>query len=294
MNALPRVRRAGSVVLLCLCLPWGVSPAAQVDSESDAAVEAEAETPRFDVWEYQVEGNTLLEATQIERAVYPFLGPERTIDDVEDARTALEKVYREAGYGTVLVDIPEQDVVGGVVRLAIVQGRVSRLKISGSRYFSLGRIRAQIPSLAEGSVPHLPAVQKELARVNQASPDRTITPVLRPGRTPGTLEVELKVDDELPVHASLELNDRFTQNTERLRLNAEVRYGNLWQREHAITAAYQVAPQNRDNVEVFSSTYSFRLPDSDKVITLYGVKTSSDVAAIGTLGVVGDGIFGGA
>ncbi len=95
------------------------------------------------------------------------------------------------------------------------------------------------------------------------------------------------------LHARVELNDRFSQNTSRLRLNAEVRYGNLWQREHAITAAYQVAPENRDNVEVFSSTYSFRLPDSDNVVTLYGVKTTSDVAAIGTLGVVGDGIIGG-
>ncbi|MEX2481317.1 MAG: POTRA domain-containing protein, partial [Gammaproteobacteria bacterium] len=249
--------------------------------------------PRFDVWEYQIEGNSLVEGALIERAVYPHLGPDRTIDDVEAARSALEKVYREQGLGTVLVDIPEQDVVAGIVRLTVTEGAVGRLKVTGSRYFSLGRIRSQVPSLAEGSVPHLPAVQKELQRLNQASPDRTVTPVLRPGSTPGTLEVELKVDDELPLHAKVELNDRFTQNTERLRLNAEVRYGNLWQREHAISAAYQVAPENRDNVEVFSSTYSFRLPDSDKVVTLYGVKTSSDVAAIGTLGVVGDGIIAG-
>lgn len=270
------------------------SAADPVPQYADSAATADdLDTPRFDVWEYQIEGNSLIDIELIERAVYPYLGPDRSIDDVEAARTALEKVYREQGFGTVLIDIPEQDVVAGIVELKVIEGKVKRLKISGSRYFSLGRIRNQIPSLAEGSVPHLPAVQKELQRVNQASPDRTITPVLRPGSTPGTLEVELKVEDELPLHASLELNDRFTQNTERLRLNAEVRYGNLWQREHAISAAYQVAPENRDNVEVFSSTYSFRLPDSDKVFTLYGVKTTSDVAAIGTLGVVGDGIIGG-
>lgn len=258
-----------------------------------SASPAEEDDATFDVWEYQVEGNTLIDAELIERAVYPHLGPDKTIDTVEAARGALEKVYKERGYGTVLIDIPEQDVDAGIVRLRVVEGRVQRLKVTGSRYFSLGRIRAQVPALAEGGVPHLPAVQKELQRLNQASPDRSVTPVLRPGSTPGTLEVELKVEDKLPVHASLELNDRFTQNTERLRLNAEVRYGNLWQREHAISAAYQVAPENRDNVEVFSSTYSFRLPDSDKVFTLYGVKTSSDVAAVGTLGVVGNGVIGG-
>ena len=288
-SSLRRCGRSARRVVAPLLLAFAAVVAAQEGPETAGS----EDSPSFDVWEYQVEGNTLLDAALIERAVYPHLGPDRRIDDVEAARTALEKVYREQGFGTVLIDIPEQDVVAGIVRLNVVEGKVERLKVSGSRYFSLGRIRAQVPALAEGAVPHLPAVQQQLQRLNQASPDRTITPVLRPGSTPGTLDVELKVDDELPFHAKLELNDRFTQNTERLRLNAEVRYGNLWQREHAISAAYQVAPENRDNVEVFSSTYSFRLPDSDKVFTLYGVKTTSDVAAIGTLGVVGDGIIGG-
>lgn len=289
----PRQALAGGL-MLALLLALQATPANESAADGEAAVPpARQEDPRFDVWEYQVSGSTLLPAQDIERTVYPFLGPGRTIEDVEAARLGLETLFRDAGYGTVVVDLPEQDVVDGVVRLDVVEGKVARLRITGSRYFSLGRIRSYVPSLAQGSVPHLPAVQKELQRLNQASSDRVITPVLRPGSTPGTLEVELKVDDELPLHASLELNDRYTLNTERLRLNAEVRYGNLWQREHAISAAYQVAPQNRDNVEVFSTTYTFRLPDSDKLITLYGVKTSSDVAAIGTLGVVGDGIIAG-
>ena len=33
--------------------------------------------------------------------------------------------------------------------------------------------------------PHLQALLQEL---NQASPDRTVTPIFRPGRTPGTVE----------------------------------------------------------------------------------------------------------
>ena len=39
-------------------------------------------------------------------------------------------------------------LVGGerVVRLRVVEGRVQRLKVTGSRYFSLGRIRAQVPA----------------------------------------------------------------------------------------------------------------------------------------------------
>jgi len=276
-------------------------PGQAPDSDSGAAsgaagepqASADPDQPRFDIWEFAIAGNTLLEARLVERAVYAHLGPERTIEDVEAARQALESAYRDAGYGTVLVDIPEQDVVNGVVELRVVQGEVERLRVTGSRYFSLGRIKAGVPSLAEGQVPYLPDVQDDLAQLNRATPDRRITPVLRPGRTPGKLEVELKVDDSLPLHAGVELNDRYSRDTERLRLNANVRYDNLWQREHSWSLAYQVAPQNRDNVEVFSSTYMFRIPDSNRIVTLYGVKTSSDVATVGTLGVVGEGTIAG-
>lgn len=286
------VMRTVSVALLCgllSCPQTGLAQAAGSSAEAPATA-----GPRFDVWEYRVEGAGRIARDTIERTVYPFLGPAQSIDDVEQARVALEKAFRDAGYGTVLVDLPEQDVVDGVVRLAVVQGAVETLRVTGSRYFSLGRIKSKVPSLAKGQVPYLPQVQKELRQLNLASSDRAITPVLRPGRTPGKLEVELKVEDELPLHASLELNDRYTSNTERLRLNANLSYDNLWQREHSLALGYQVAPQAREEVEVFSGTYAFRPFDGDTTLTLYGVKTESDVAAIGTLGVVGTGTIAGA
>ena len=254
---------------------------------------APAEVPTFDIWEFQIRGNSRLASIDIERSVYAHLGPEKTIEDVEKARAALEKIYRDKGFATVLVDIPEQDVVDGVVFLSVVEGEVERLKVTGSRYFSLGRIKSKVPALAKGEVPYLPEVQQQLADVNRLSPDRTITPVLRPGKTPGKLEVELKVDDELPLHGEIELSDRYTRDTETLRLNASIRYDNLWQREHSASFAYQVAPQNPDNVQVFSGTYVFRIPDTLWTMAFYGVGTNSDVATVGTLGVVGSGrIFG--
>ena len=141
------------LVLAMLVLAAMVSSAVRAEDTVTDAVK-----PRFDVFEYRVEGNTVLDNRTIERVIYGQLGPGKTIDDVNAARTALEQAYREAGYPTVFVDVPEQEVDQGMVRLAVTEGRVSRLKISGSRYFSNGWIRDQLPEAAPGTVPRIDAV----------------------------------------------------------------------------------------------------------------------------------------
>ncbi|MDO9197009.1 POTRA domain-containing protein, partial [Rhodoferax sp.] len=103
------------------------------------------EAQRFDVFEYRVEGTTLLPTIVVEKAVYPHLGEKKTLADVEKAREELEKAYHGAGYLTVLVSIPQQKVDGGVVKLAVTEAPVDRLRVVESRYFSLGAIKAGAP-----------------------------------------------------------------------------------------------------------------------------------------------------
>ncbi len=285
------------MALLISVAAHGVTPSQAQGEErplSDTApadrpeAKAQAE-PRFDILEYRIEGNSVLSRGQIERAVYPHLGPRRTIADVERARASLEKTYRDAGYATVSVDIPEQKVSGGSVSLRVTEGRLSKVHVKGSRYYSLNRIRSQLPALEPGTVPHMPALQEQLAAVNRASADRGLTPVFRAGDTPGTVEVDLRVRDELPLHASLELNNRYTQDTEKLRLLASLRYDNLWQREHSAVLQYQTAPQNTDQVEVWSANYVFRANAARDVWAFYGVRSESRVATIGDISVLGAG-----
>ncbi|MGH8500546.1 MAG: POTRA domain-containing protein, partial [Methylococcales bacterium] len=118
-----------------------------------------SEARKFDIWEYRVKGNHLLQQTVVERSVYPFLGEGKSIDEVDKARQSLEAAYRSFGFPTVLVDIPEQNVLKGVVYLNVTEGQVDRLKITGSKYHSLKRIREQVPSIREGSVPQLASFQ---------------------------------------------------------------------------------------------------------------------------------------
>ena len=259
-----------------------------IESDQKVATAENKQVNYFDILEFQVQGNTKLSKAQIETAVYPQMGEKKTIDDVEKARDALEKSYHQAGYLTVLVDIPEQEVNSKIVKLNVTEGKVGRLRVKDSHYFSLGRIKELAPSVKEGEVPYFPAVQQDVARLNRTG-DRRVTPVLKAGKAFGTVDVELKVEDKLPLHASLELNNRYSQNTTKSRLGGSIRYDNLWQREHSLSLSFQISPENIDEVRVLSANYLMRFDDSDLLLALYGVRSKSNVATVGGINVLGDG-----
>lgn len=250
---------------------------------------------RFDLWELRVKGNTLLERQLIERTVYPFVGKGKSIDTVEQARVTLEKAYHDKGYQTIAVDIPEQDVVGGVVYLQVTEGKVARLRVTEARYFSLGKIKEQVPELAEGKVPNIPVMQQQLTELGKQSADRSVVPILRAGETPGTVDIDLQVKDTLPFHGKVEVNGRNVANTSRLRTIVSMRYDNLWQSLHSASFMYQTAPEKPEQVEVFVGTYVLPVWGTQSKLALYGVHSASDsqIASAGALSVIGIGdIFG--
>lgn len=258
-----------------------------------AALSATAQpAATFDVFEYAVEGNTVLEAIDIERAVYPWLGEKKTADDVEKARAALEAAYHRNGYLSVSVVLPVQKVTEAVIRLQVVEGEVEKLKVSGNKYTLRSELREELPEVAPGKVPHFPTMQAELAGAGR-SQDRRVTPLLRPGSRPGTMEVEIAVEDELPLHGNVELNTRQSPDTSETRLEAGIRYANLFQRGHSAGLNYVVSPQEPSEVSVLAGFYSAPLSPTRSVSAFFQY-SNSDIASAADSNVVGKGLTLGA
>ena len=287
-------RASGTFVRSCaialIALPAVVrAQAAAEPATAPATEQPEQKSQAFDVLEYRVLGNTMLARDAIERAVYPYLGPGKSLEVVEKARTDLEQAYHAAGFGTVFVDIPEQTVDSGIVRLHVTEGKLRRVAIEGAKYFSAREIRSAIPAAVPGSAPDLKALQSQLGELNTKTVDRQVTPVLAAGPLPGTVDLTLKVHDELPLHASVEVNDRYTADTEKLRATAALSYDNLFNRLDNVSLQYQTSPQETTQVAVFAGSYTARLNDRGDRLSFLYVNSDSNVAALGTLSVLGKG-----
>ena len=282
--------------LLLLLLPAfayaGDSQPSEIKAEAKQEQKTAEKNPTFNIFEFKVDGNTVLPKGNIEESVYPFLGETKTIEDVEKARLALEKKYQDAGYLTVSVSIPQQEVDSGVVKLLVIEGTVERLRVTDSKYTSLAEVKSRVAEFGEGKVPHFPTAQQQLSTVNRGQ-NRQVTPVLRAGKSPGKVEVDLKVQDQLPLHGSLELNDKYSPNTTETRLNGSLRYENLWQKDHSIGVSFQLSPEDLNEVKVISSTYVIPRMNGD-YFAAYGVISKSDIAAVGDVNVIGNGYIAGA
>lgn len=258
-------KRFAAVLLSCLSL----SPAlAQPSGDQPGRTE-----PTFDVFEYVIEGNTVLPADVVEKAVTPHLGPGKTFKDIEAARTALEKAYQAAGFLSALVSLPNQQIDSGEVRLEVAEAPLGRLSVSGAKHHLPSKVLEALPSLKSGEVPHFPQVQKELGAVQTAN--LQVTPLINASDDGNAIDIDLQVTDKSPFVGSVEYTNGQSFNTSRGRVAATALYTNLFQLGHTIGVSWQYAPYRPKDSNILSLIYGFPLSGRDDVL-IAATRSDSD------------------
>lgn len=285
-KALATVQHTLPAAAVVAFLAW-FSPAAMAQSAPSAE-------PVFDVYEYVIEGNTLLPSAVVERIVAPFMGPERRFTDIEQARSALEKAYQDAGYLSVVVSLPNQQVDRGEVRLEVVEAPLGKVTVTGAEYNLPSRIQAAVPALKEGTVPHFPSLQKQLAEVQSAQ--LQVTPLVNASEGGQAIDVDLKVEDKSPFFGNVQYSNAQSYNTTRGRLALTAGTNNLFQRGHTLGLSLQYAPYRPKDSNVLSLMYGLPLSGRDDLM-LSATNSNSDtltrVSGTGPSSTLTKGTFAG-
>jgi hemolysin activation/secretion protein len=254
----------------------------------------------FTVDRYQVDGNTLLSDATIEAVLAKHKGDEKRFQDLDQARKDLEQTYHDAGYPTVLVMLPEQTIEMRTVKLQVIEAILSDIKVTGNRYFARHRILEKLPSLKIGEVLYEPAFAKELGAL-QINPDRKVAPVLSPGPEPGTVSLELKVTDRLPVHGKIEGDNRGPITTPVNRLVAQVQHTNVFGGDEILTVNTVQTPTDWGAVQNYGASFVYPVIWPSHYLAVYGSYSKSNsvlagsTLSVGTadVGIAGNAIVAG-
>jgi hemolysin activation/secretion protein len=201
-----------------------------------------APPPTFAVRGYWIEGNTAFPPASF-TLLTNYISPTMDISRLREGLGKLQLLYRNLGFATISVGLPQQKLTNGIVRVKITEGKLAQIKVEGNRHYSTGNVLRALPSLDTNILLNTKWFQPELDRAN-ANQDRQIYPVIVPGFEPGTSDLTLKVKDRLPLHGRIEVNDKSSPVTPLLRLDTAAQYNNLWQLEHEIGFDYDFSPQS--------------------------------------------------
>ena len=278
-----------SLPLTVLAAESGERPAQ--GQESAGAVNAE---PKFPITNFLVDGNTLLNKAAIDQLLNGYIGVERRFADVESARRALEAMYLGAGYSTVRVILPEQEVSAGTILLRVQEMRLGNVELLTAHHHDLDNVRASLPGLVDGTVPNTNALAESLRLANE-NPSKQTHLLFKPDPDHGRVDALLRLEDERPWKAFVTSDNTGTAETGRTRLGVGYQHANLLNRDHVGTLQYITSLEKPENVSIFGFGYRLPLYDLADAIDFYGGYSDVSSGTVANLfNVSGKGsIFGG-
>ncbi|HUF79918.1 MAG TPA: ShlB/FhaC/HecB family hemolysin secretion/activation protein [Burkholderiales bacterium] len=276
------------VVLLLATAAMALLPPVLLAQQPQEAIPA----PRFDINRFEVIGNTLLPAAEVERLVAPHTGRNKDFADIQHALEALEQAFRQRGFGVVQVVLPEQDITRGVVQFRVLQPRAGRVTVEGNTHFDTGNIRRSLPSVKEGETPNSREIARNLQMTGE-HPVKQTNVLLRSGASEDQVDVNIKVADDKPWRAFFTLDNTGTSDTGHFRTGFGYQHTNLFNRDHTLTASYVTSPTQVSDVTILGLGY--RIPFYDLNSTLDLIAGYSDVnsgVVQGLFNVSGSGTIG--
>jgi hemolysin activation/secretion protein len=243
-----------------------------------------ADGPAFSITRYEVEGSQLLPAVQVQALLAPFAGPGRNFGDVRRAVQALQQAYRDRGYNVVVVQLPEQELDQGVVRMRVVEPRIGKVDVQGNRQFSTANIRASLPPLQEGTTPNIRDISASL-KVANTNPAKQTTLDLQSGATPDTVDATVRVTEDKPWRVGLTADNTGSPETGRTRLGLLLQHANLWGRDHVGSLQYTTSLEKPSRVSVWGAGYHVPLYALGDSMDFFASHSNVDSGAI-TAGVL--------
>jgi hemolysin activation/secretion protein len=170
-----------------------VIPKASVKVRPDVTVvePTKAEGPAITVSGFSFDGNNVFTADVLAPVLQRFVGQGLTLVELQYAADLIAKYYQNQNYVARAV-VPEQDVVGGIVRIQIVESRLDKVEIDASVGGSdHERMQAFVGAgLKSGDNLNLRRIERGTLLLNQL-PGTDYQTVLRAGSSDGTSSVVL-------------------------------------------------------------------------------------------------------
>ncbi len=212
---------------------------------------------RFTVSSFDVTGDNPI-ADKAQKVLQSYLGEHYGLDGLSAAADALEQEIIKQGYSFHRVSLPPQQLSSGTVELNVIHFTIGAINISGNKFFNERNIRSSLPELSVGSTPNTRELSRSLKLANNHA-SKNMVLKFKEGDEGDTIDANLTVNDRNPQLFFLTLDNTGSKDTREFRSTLGYQNGNLFNRDHTITATLTVAPEDPDSTNQFGLSYHIPL-----------------------------------
>lgn len=152
----------------------------------------EAGSGTIAVGKIRLVGNTVFDRGQLEPILAPFEGRYLGVEQIEDLRLQLTRHYVDAGYISSGALVTDLSAAPGDLELRIVEGRLSRVSVSGEHHYQSWYLPELISTPAVEAL-NVRQLQERLQLLLQDGVVKQLNAQLMPGSAPGESVLQLAV-----------------------------------------------------------------------------------------------------
>ena len=158
------------------------------------------------VRQIKVEGNTVFPSDKLEEITQRYVNRELTTEDLEALRLELTRLYVDAGYINSGAVIPDQTVREGIITYQIIEGQLTDIEVSGTKWFRESYIRKRL-ALGAGPPLNMLALQERLQFLQQDERIARLDAELKPGTQRGEGTLSVHVEEANPFKVEFAFNN---------------------------------------------------------------------------------------
>ncbi|MDE1184633.1 POTRA domain-containing protein [Paraburkholderia sp.] len=190
----------------------------------------------------QIEGVKSIPFDEVASRFTPLVGKDTTIGDLIEVANGVTRLYQSRGYALSFAFVPAQSFDGGVVRVTVVEGYVSAVKVTGKT----GALEDKIRAIADHITADRPLRRETFERyinvLGLLPGVKVAANVAPPTNTDGATTLELNVDRKpFDVSTGIDFNHPGVQGLLTVTENGLTKFG-----EQLSVSA--LLPKGRDNV----------------------------------------------
>lgn len=172
------------------------------DAPADPAADA---GPRLQVNGFTLEGNSALGSEELLSLLADLSGKELSVGQLQAAANRITRRYREQGYPLARAYLPAQEIEGGVVKIAVLEGRYGEIKVDNPVGLG-GSALAPLSALKAGDAVQGQPLERSLLLL-QDTPGVEVKSTLRPGASTGTTDLLVGLQKSPLVTGSVDMDN---------------------------------------------------------------------------------------